>query len=211
MVPLPAGFSFEVRLYVWHAHHCRWLQRRVRVCAGADALTLALVAEQPSAHTDVVYSVSFSPDGMRIVSGSRDNGIKLWGVWRSPALCLHVLLVGDGGGGQQLRGMCAVARRRCDTRVGGRATECPQRLGVFRGLLARWDKGRVGLQGHQYQAVGWVSLACATLILGVVVAAVATEAWACVHFSRRRWVDTGACGGDDGCPQLPGAYRGFLI
>lgn len=51
----------------------------------ADA-TLALVAEQPSAHSDWVYSVDFSPDGTRVVSGSKDTSIKLWGGCRSPAL-----------------------------------------------------------------------------------------------------------------------------
>ena len=29
-------------------------------------------------HTDWVYSVAFSPDGQRIVSGSRDKTLKIW-------------------------------------------------------------------------------------------------------------------------------------
>lgn len=52
------------------------------VCAcacRADASTLALVAERTSAHNDVVWSVAFSPDGMRLVSGSDDKHVKLWG------------------------------------------------------------------------------------------------------------------------------------
>eukprot|EP00966_Prymnesium_polylepis_P031074 722793-Prymnesium_polylepis.1 len=40
---------------------------------------LALVAELTSAHSGFVNSVAFSPDGTRIVSGSRDTSIKLWG------------------------------------------------------------------------------------------------------------------------------------
>ena len=29
-------------------------------------------------HTDIVYSVAFSPDGTRIVSGSGDNTLRIW-------------------------------------------------------------------------------------------------------------------------------------
>ena len=54
----------------------------------ADASALTLVAEQPHAHGDSVNSVDFSPDGSKIVSGSSDHKIRMWG-----ALCLHVLLV----------------------------------------------------------------------------------------------------------------------
>ena len=41
-------------------------------------MTLALVVEQPSAHSNSVLSVGFSPDGTRIVSGSRDNSVHVW-------------------------------------------------------------------------------------------------------------------------------------
>ena len=80
---------------------------RVCVCACAtscaDASTLALVAEKTSAHSGCVKSVSFSPDGMRIVSGSGvgneitsfsgDNSVKVLGARRSLALCCRVLVV----------------------------------------------------------------------------------------------------------------------
>src|SRR5262249_57818537 len=44
---------------VWDAH------------SGQETLTF-------KGHTDLVYSVAFSPDGMRIVSGSRDQTVKVW-------------------------------------------------------------------------------------------------------------------------------------
>lgn len=74
-------FLMRVRMCCWRckgpwaaAEGCvHWRLRR------ADSSTLALVAEHASAHTDMVLSLDFSPDGMRIVSGSADLHIKLWG------------------------------------------------------------------------------------------------------------------------------------
>ena len=42
------------------------------------AASLELKAEKKSAHSSFVYSVAFSPDGKSIVSGSRDQTIKVW-------------------------------------------------------------------------------------------------------------------------------------
>ena len=42
------------------------------------AASLELKAEKQSAHRDWVTSVAFSPDGSTIVSGSRDQTIKVW-------------------------------------------------------------------------------------------------------------------------------------
>ena len=42
------------------------------------AASLELKVEKQSAHSDYVYSVAFSPDGKTIVSGSRDQTIKVW-------------------------------------------------------------------------------------------------------------------------------------
>ena len=39
---------------------------------------LALVAEKTNARDQHVYSVAFSPDGTKIVSGSYDKTIKVW-------------------------------------------------------------------------------------------------------------------------------------
>ena len=42
------------------------------------AASLELKAEKQSAHSDIVRSVAFSPDGKTIVSGSDDKTIKVW-------------------------------------------------------------------------------------------------------------------------------------
>ena len=42
------------------------------------AASLELKAEKQSAHSTIVLSVAFSPDGSTIVSGSADKTIKVW-------------------------------------------------------------------------------------------------------------------------------------
>ena len=42
------------------------------------AMLINCVAEKATAHSGEVYSVAFSPDGTKIVSGSRDGTIKVW-------------------------------------------------------------------------------------------------------------------------------------
>jgi WD40 repeat protein len=42
------------------------------------AASLELKAEKQSAHSNWVMSVAFSPDGKTIVSGSRDETLKVW-------------------------------------------------------------------------------------------------------------------------------------
>ncbi len=39
---------------------------------------LELLSDKTNAHSEVVMSVAFSPDGTKIVSGSYDNTIKVW-------------------------------------------------------------------------------------------------------------------------------------
>ena len=40
--------------------------------------TLELKTEKANAHSDWILSVDFSPDGLKIVSGSSDKTIKVW-------------------------------------------------------------------------------------------------------------------------------------
>ena len=42
------------------------------------AVNLELLSEKTNAHSHVISSVAFSPDGTKIVSGSCDNTIKVW-------------------------------------------------------------------------------------------------------------------------------------
>jgi len=42
------------------------------------AAKLELLSEKTNAHSDVIGSVAFSPDGTKIVSGSDDETIKVW-------------------------------------------------------------------------------------------------------------------------------------
>ena len=39
---------------------------------------LELLSEKTNAHSDIIRSVAFSPDGTKIVSGSDDKTIKVW-------------------------------------------------------------------------------------------------------------------------------------
>ncbi len=39
---------------------------------------LELLSEKTNAHSGLIWSVAFSPDGTRIVSGSDDKTIKVW-------------------------------------------------------------------------------------------------------------------------------------
>jgi WD40 repeat protein len=42
------------------------------------AMLINCVAEKTNAHSGDIYSVAFSPDGTKIVSGSHDKTIKVW-------------------------------------------------------------------------------------------------------------------------------------
>ena len=49
---------------------------------------MELLSEKKDAHSNVITSVAFSPDGTKIVSGSLDRTIKVWdvGAPRSPPI-----------------------------------------------------------------------------------------------------------------------------
>ena len=54
------------------------------------AASLELKAEKKSAHSREVFSVAFSPDGKTIVSGSRDQTIKVWDAGTPACLIPHL-------------------------------------------------------------------------------------------------------------------------
>ena len=73
---------------------------RVLLCGclrGADGASLARVAEITNAHSNYINSVAFLPGGTKIVSGSSDQNIKLWGVFAWPTHTLHLLSAGVAG------------------------------------------------------------------------------------------------------------------
>jgi WD40 repeat protein len=87
------AIAFECAPFAaWCGPECGGGRPLTCMCARArhaDALTLALLAEQALAHSFLLYCVCFSPDGTRVVSvgldnrwmesGSSDSSIRLWG------------------------------------------------------------------------------------------------------------------------------------
>ena len=55
-------------------------------------LTSSLQIATLTAHTDVVTSTAFSPNGLQLASGSSDGSVRLWSV---PAFRLVALLTGQ--------------------------------------------------------------------------------------------------------------------
>jgi len=79
-------------------------------------LTLC-VGEQVSelkGHSGGVRSVSFSPDGSKIVSGSDDNTIRVWDASTGEMSCCTVSMVGI-----HLRSLTNLVCRRASERAGG--------------------------------------------------------------------------------------------
>eukprot|EP00966_Prymnesium_polylepis_P223622 5174019-Prymnesium_polylepis.2 len=72
------------RMWTCWLRRCGWRLKCGRVAWLADATTLALVVEQTLAYSSAVYSIGFSPDGTKVVSGSFDSfiggfSIRVWG------------------------------------------------------------------------------------------------------------------------------------
>ena len=65
-----------------------FLLRKEMSAASFEKSRLKLVGSLQG-HSDTVYSVSFSPDGTKVASGSRDNTVKLWDV--TSGECLQTL------------------------------------------------------------------------------------------------------------------------
>jgi WD40 repeat protein len=127
------------RMWTCWLRRCGWRLKCGRVAWLADATTLALVVEQTLAYSSAVYSIGFSPDGTKVVSGSFDSfiggfSIRVWG-GRTIALS-----------GRVCSCACTCAPRRyIDTGTVSGAGECSQRIREFCGLLARRHEARVGL------------------------------------------------------------------
>jgi WD40 repeat protein len=103
-----------------------------------------VIAEKASAHSDQVTSVTFSPDGTKIASGSTDGTIK---VWDSGALFAnHFSLVKTDA--------CWLVWHRHDGAV-EREDERPQRQDLLCRVFPRRDQDRVGIVGPDDQSLGF--------------------------------------------------------
>ncbi len=74
--PPPSSFFFFLSAVRCTQRIATQQERRIRATCGAiscgrETLTL-------TGHSDAVYSVAFSPDGSRIVSGSYDGTLNVW-------------------------------------------------------------------------------------------------------------------------------------
>ena len=54
------------------------------------AATLELIISKENAHSDCINSVGFNHDGTKIVSGSDDKTIKVWGAGVTPDTTLSL-------------------------------------------------------------------------------------------------------------------------
>ncbi|KAG9389516.1 Protein kinase domain [Carpediemonas membranifera] len=132
---------------------------RTVVVGTADKEVLVLVSGRPRpslrGHEDFVFSVTFSPDGTLLASGSRDNTIRLWGTrtWECAAHFLDhngsVLAVAFSPDGRTLASgsdddtikLWSIGSGECFETLRGHAKEycCPGRVadeedGVSRGV-----------------------------------------------------------------------------
>jgi WD40 repeat protein len=111
--------------------------------------SLELKAEKQSAHSFWVNSVAFFPDGSTIVSGSRDQTIK---VWDAGTLAYHIPHPQPNT--KRLHACYSFPGAQ------GGESERTQQLRELRGLLTRWIDHRVGLEGQDDQSLGCSQLPC---------------------------------------------------
>ena len=124
---------------------CSPLLVLVLTCAlpSLAATTLELKSEKQNAHSSVISSVQFSPNGALIVSGSRDQTIKVWdaGTLARKSPCLT-----------KTDFSCLLCRY---PRAQGDQGERPRRLDPFGGVQSSgWQDNCVRLRGSHDQSLG---------------------------------------------------------
>eukprot|EP00966_Prymnesium_polylepis_P227495 5264575-Prymnesium_polylepis.1 len=72
----PPGRS-KSGIQVRNRPNCPFLGHHLTASA-SRAATLELKSEKANAHSEIIWSVAFSPGGKTIVSGSSDKTIKVW-------------------------------------------------------------------------------------------------------------------------------------
>jgi hypothetical protein len=70
-----------------------WHKGRADPGSGPDADTGKPIGPALTGHTGWIYSVAFSPDGHRIVFGSRDSTLRLWLTYPDPASAMCAKLI----------------------------------------------------------------------------------------------------------------------
>eukprot|EP00966_Prymnesium_polylepis_P229471 5309849-Prymnesium_polylepis.1 len=86
MKPIKLG-SHHDQSFVWRSHPIKGQSCPLPTEASRYATTLEQLLQDPNAHGDVINSVDFSPDGTRVVTGSEDGLVRIWGALLRASHC----------------------------------------------------------------------------------------------------------------------------